>query len=198
MSSPIFTTHTSTTIKPRPDATIRIRYYPAQPGAQSDSNEYRSVQLLEFHPDWDNRAKFRSVAYIKPEPWMEHNAYTRLGEGYLDEPYVSVREFMIHEDDREELLEYCAEHVKHGSLIIHSCPLPFPIFAKRERVITVEYKQDGSDLTPSPGQIGTATENSSHGGMTTVTFNDPQYNKGHDGRIYPAISVPSIALRRAE
>ncbi|HEX3643711.1 MAG TPA: hypothetical protein VHV10_20670 [Ktedonobacteraceae bacterium] len=197
MRSTIFTTHTSTTIKPRPDATIRVRYYPAQPGAQIDNNEYRSVQLLEFHPDWDNRAKFRSVAYVKPEDWMEHSAYTRLGEGYLEQPYVSIREFMIHEDDRQELMKHSAEHAKHGAIIVHPCPLPFPLFAKKERVITVEYKRDEGDLTPPPGQLGTTTEKSSPGGMTTVAFDDPECNKGHDGRIYPAISIPSIALRTA-
>jgi hypothetical protein len=33
--------------------------------------------------------------------------------------------------------------------------------------------------------------------MTTVAFDDPECNKGHDGRIYSQISVPSIALRTA-
>src|SRR5215475_13670269 len=117
--STIFIKNTSTDVQPRKDATIRIRYYRS---TDTDApEEYQVVQLLEFHPDYDNRAKFRSIANVRPELWMTHPAYQRAGVGYLEpsEQYVPIREFMIHEDDRRELMDFCARFRDHGSLIIH-------------------------------------------------------------------------------
>ena len=130
--SKIFITNTSNNIQPRVDATIRIRYYKQATASSSadapEENDFREVRLLEFHPDNKTCFRCRSTAYVKPEVWMEHEAYQRAGEGYLKpaEQYVPIREFMILEEDREELLTYCAKSRDHGSLIIHPCPRPLP------------------------------------------------------------------------
>src|SRR5215470_4427936 len=129
--SNIFITNPSTDIQPRADATIRIRYYKQATASSSvdalEENDFREVQLLEFHPD--NKTCFRcsSTAYVRPEQWMTHEVYKRAGEGYLNpsEQYVPVREFMILEEDRQALLTYCAQYRDHGPLIIHPCPRPW-------------------------------------------------------------------------
>jgi hypothetical protein len=126
--SNIFITNTSTDLQPRMDATIRIRYYEQAmedpSGNVPKEDDFREVQLLEFHPDNDTCLKCRSTAYVRPERWMTHKVYKRAGEGYLksSEQYVPIREFMILEEDRQALLAYCAKHRDRGPLIIHPCP----------------------------------------------------------------------------
>lgn len=107
----------TTVTQPRKDAVIRVRYYNPVPGSPL-TDEYREVQLLEFHPDHDNRMKFRGIAYIKPEPWMEHSAYERW-QGKSQE-CVAVREFMVHEADRRELYSYSNRYLSGRAIIIHA------------------------------------------------------------------------------
>jgi hypothetical protein len=134
----IFITNTPTDVQPRADATIRIRYYKQVTACSSvdalEGNDFREVQLLEFHPDNDTCLGCRSMAYVRPERWMTHEAYKRAGEGYLksSEQYVPVREFMIFEEDRQALLTYCAMYLDYGPLIVHPCPHPFPVFVEGE------------------------------------------------------------------
>jgi hypothetical protein len=196
----IFITNTSTDVQPRADATIRIRYYKqVAAGSSADilkENDFREVQLLEFHPDNGTCLKCRSTAHVRPERWMTHEAYKRAGDGYLksSEQYVPVREFMILEEDRQALLAYCAKHLDHGSLIIHPCPRPFPTFLKGERVSVV-----GPDVWGKEDKIGalaTVAEDSSEGTLTQVTFDQQEYNKETDEQISSSIGMPSLSLRR--
>lgn len=163
------TTTTLTKVEPRLDATIRISYYAMPAGSNLHDREYRSVRLLEFHPDFDERAKFRSTAYVKPEAWMEHPAYERCGDGFLaeDQVYVSVREFMIHEEDRRELMSYCAKYLDHGTLLIYPCKRPFPIFHRGARVVVIQYKTEYDDTSRYAGQRGKIIS-SSRGGRSEV------------------------------
>jgi len=194
VSNTIFTTTTSATTKPRLDATICIEAFKP---ASVEKAGYLSVELLEFHPDFAPRLKFRGYAYVKAQPELlrpEHaHIYCICGESYLNEPYISISEVFIHETDLQEMMRYCRKQAQ--PIIIHPCSLPFPMFSRGQRVVTVEYKRKNRDLTPSPGQLGTVTENSSYAGKTSVRFDDLEWNKGQNGCVSPAISVPSLALR---
>ncbi len=194
--STIFTTQTNTTTRPRPDATIRVEIYKMPPGAgMNEPKQYRAARLLEFHPDHDNRLKFRGYALIEREEWVQHPAYEVQGAGFLEQPYVYVREFMIHEDDRRELIAYCDKFLSGNPLRIRPQPVPFPMFRKDTRVVVVEYK-DAYDDTTAAGQIGklaTVTEQSSPGGRTTIRFDDAALNRG-----FTAVGLPSIALREIQ
>lgn len=192
--STIFTQHPSTDMQPRENATIRIHCY-----RSTDSNapkEYQEVQLLEFHPDYDSRAKCRSIAHVRPELWMTHPAYQRMGVGYLEpsEQYVPIREWMIHEDDRRELMNFCARFRDHGPLIIHPCPRPYPMFSKGERVTVVGPDMWGKE--DKIGALGTVAKDSGSGG-TLVTFDTEEHNRGSDGQIHTALAMPSASLRLA-
>lgn len=125
--SNIFNTEVQTIMKPRHDATIRVVYWTMPPGTNTatEPKEYRHARLLEFHPDYDQRMKFRGFARIMLETWMAHPAYEHRGECTLpdgDVIYAEVREFMIHEQDRAELYRYCSTasqgHTQYAPLII--------------------------------------------------------------------------------
>ncbi len=200
--SHIFSSETKTTTRPRPDATIRIQYL--APDDTKWGGQWRTVQLLEFHPDFDTRMKFRSYAYTSiPDDLIQNGryhegVYTVMGLGYLEQPYLSVRETVIHEADLHELMEYCraenALHKRYSPIIIHPCPLPFPMFAKGDRVVCIT--TDAHMATEAHvGQVATVAEDSSAGNGTMVTFDTPELNKGTDGRIYPAIGFMSSSLR---
>lgn len=107
----------TTVTQPRSDATIRVRYYNLAPGP-SLTNEYREVQLLEFHPDHSARDRFRGEAYINPEPWMEHEAYEHKRGNNRE--YVVVREFMVHLMDANELYRYSNRYLRNAAIIIHA------------------------------------------------------------------------------
>jgi hypothetical protein len=199
--SHIFSTETKTTTRPRHDATIRIQYL--GPDDTRWGGQWRTVQLYEFHPDYDNRAKFRSYAYTSiPADTLQGGryhtgVYTIMGQGYLEHPYLSVRELSIHEADLRELMDYCRSQPHMASpLVIHPCPLPFPMFSKGDRVVVVG--KDSHDSEARRGQTGTITEDSSGGGMSSVHFENDEYNRGTDGRQYPSIGMPSINLRKLE
>jgi hypothetical protein len=71
------------------------------------------------------------------------------------------------------------------------------MFAKGERVVCIT--TDKHTATEAHvGHYATASKESSAGGMTMVTFDDPELNKGSDGRIYPAIGFNSSSLRKLE
>lgn len=102
---------------PRENATIRVRYFDPLPGSPL-TDKYREVQLLEFHPDHDNRMKFRGIAYIKSEDWMKHEAYERYHGQHQE--CVAIREFMVHEADRRELYSYSNRYLQGRAIIIHA------------------------------------------------------------------------------
>ncbi len=202
--SRIFSTETKTTTRPRHDATIRIQFL--GPDDTSWHGEWRTVQLYEFHPDFDTRLKFRSYAYTSiPDDVVQGGRYHTgvyhvMGQGYLEYPYLNVRETVIHEEDLRELMDYCRKetdlHKRYFPIIIHPQPLPFPMFGKGDRVTVIG--KDSHDSEDRIGQTGTVTEDSSPGGMSSVHFDNDEYNRGTDGRIYKSIGMPSISLRKLE
>ncbi len=199
--STIFSTETKTTIRPRPDATIRIQYL--GPDDTKWHGEWRTVQLYEFHPDYDTCAKFRSYAYTSiPADLIQNGRYHTgvyriMGQGYLEQPYLSIRELSIREADLRELMDYCRRQPHPAApLVIHPCPLPFPMLTKGDRVVVVGKDSSGSE--GRLGQTGTIAEDSSPGGMSRVHFDHDEYNRGTDGRIYKAIGMPSISLRKLQ
>jgi len=199
--STIFSTETKRTMRPRPDATIRIQYL--APDDTKWGGQWRTVQLYEFHPDYDRRSKFRSYAFTSiPADLIQGGryhtgVYSIMGLGYLEKPYLSIRELSIHEADLRELMDYCRSQPHPASpIVIHPCPLPFPMFAKGTRVIVIGKDTHGDE--GRLGQAGTIAEDSSPGGMSSVTFDTDEYNRGTDGRIYKAIGMPSSSLRKLE
>jgi hypothetical protein len=199
--SHIFSTETKTTTRPRHDATIRVQFL--SPNDTKWGGQWRTVELYEFHPDYDNRAKFRSYAYtsipadVVQQGRYHTGVYTMMGQGYLEKPYLSVRELSIHEADLRELMDYCRRQPHLAApLVIHPCPLPFPMFAKGDHVTVIG--KDSHDSEARMAQTGTITEDSSGGGMSSVHFDSEEFNKGTDGRIYPSIGMPSISLRKLE
>lgn len=165
------------------------------------------MQLYEFHPDFDSRGKFRSYAYTSiPSDLIQEGryhtgVYSVMGLGYLEKPYLSVRETVIHEADLRELMEYCRTetnlHKRYTPIVIHPCPLPFPVFAKGDRVVCIK-TDDHMATDARVGHVATVAEDSSAGGGTMITFDTPELNKGTDGRIYPAIGFVSSSLRKLE
>jgi hypothetical protein len=199
--SHIFNTETKTTTRPRHDATIRVKLY--RPGGTQETGQYIDAELLEFHPDYDTRLKFRSYALVRPRPELtrpEHaHIYRMCGEGYLEQPYISINEVFIHMNDLVEMMDYCRKQPHPAApLVIHPCPLPFPMFAKGDRVVCIKAEGDGLASEAHIGQTATVAEDSSAGNGTMVTFDLPELNKGHDGRIYPAIGFMSSNLRKLE
>jgi hypothetical protein len=198
--STIFTTTTRTETRPRADATIRIQYF--GPDDTRWSGAWRTVQLYEFHPDY-SLAKFRSYARTSiPADILvggryHTGVYHIAGQGDLEHPYLEVREHFIHEADLRELMDYCRSRPHMAEpIVIHPCPLPFPMFAKGDRVVVVGPDTHGDERRR--GQTGTIVEESSGGGMSTVHFDDDEYNRGTDGRIYQSIGMPSVSLRKLE
>ncbi len=196
--STIFTTETQIIVaRPRADATIRVEELVRVEGQtsplRSDKKTWRSVQLLEFHPDFDYRYKFRGFAYIAPQPDLW---YPLCGVGFLEKPYMEVNEVFIHEDDRREMMEYCrtetASHKQYTPLVIWPCPLPFPMFEVDDRVVVVKTDEEygGQKML---GALATVTEASSMGNMTTVRFDMEELNRG-----FKAVSFISANLRKVE
>jgi hypothetical protein len=201
IASLIFSTETKTTTRPRHDATVRIQYF--GPDDTKWGGQWRTVQLFEFHPDYDNRSKFRSYAYTSiPDDIIQNGryhtgVYSIRGQGYLEKPYLDIRELSIHEADLRELMDYCrAQPHPAMPIVIHPCPLPFPMFAEGDRVTVIGKDTHGDE--GHIGQTGTIAKESSGGGMSMVRFDNDEYNRGTDGRIYKAIGMPSISLRKLE
>ncbi len=198
--SNIFTTETVT--RPRQGATIRIdayepeRWQASQESGQKFEPTYVTAELLEYHMDRDPRMKARGFAYVRPNEALTRpnvgGVFGIQGEGWLERPYAYVREFIIHPDDLAEMNRWCRQH--DSDLIIEKQPRPFPMYPKGTRVTVLEYKTERYD-TVAAGQAGqlATVEESSDGGMTTVTFDDSALNQG-----YKSIGVVSIALREAK
>lgn len=191
--SKLFTIDINGKMTPRIDALIRIRDYHSE-----DTNAYRDAVLWEFHPDYDYRAKFRGQAYLQPEEWMVHDAYARRGVGWLkpEEVYVAVREFMVHEQDRQEIYRWCGQN-HHKPLIIHPCPDPLPHFKRKERVRVVSvtdarFKEFYADPNSLIGELATCIEDSGGGGRTWIRFDRDALNRGGE-----YVSVNSEDLRHA-
>lgn len=193
--STIFTTET----RPKPGATIRIeadepeRFQAEGAGFQPN---YVTAELLEYHPDQDDRIKARGFAYVRVNEALARpdvgGVFVVQGAGYLAKPYAYVREFIIHPDDLQEMNRWCYQHA--CALVIEKQPRPFPMYPKGTRVTVLAYKTERQD-TVADGQAGqlATVEESSEGGMTQVVFDDPALNRG-----YKSIGVVSIALREME
>ena len=159
--STIFRAETKTTILPRHDAPIRIQYF--GPDDTRWDGTWCVAQLLEFHPDWDVRMNFRSYAYTSiPADLVQCGRYhtgvsTLMGQGYLEHPYLSVRELSLHEADLRELLDYCrAQPHPAAPLSIHPCPLPFPLWSRGDRITVIG--KDSHEGTERIGQRATIAE----------------------------------------
>jgi len=165
---------------PQKIATIRVKAF--QPGGTEDAG-YLSVELLEFHPDFEERAKFRGHALVRPREEFrrpEHAPIYRMcGDGYLEQPYISINEVFIHDADLAEMMRWCrrelARRKQYTPLIIHPQPLPFPLFERGTRVRVLPYKDRDCDTVADKqaGQLATTAEKSSLGAMTQVTFDAP-------------------------
>lgn len=183
--STIFTNVITTQVASKP--TIRI-HLPNQTGVPYEEWKYQSVPLLEYHPDYDTRMKFRGYAHIPYDASLV-GYYDLQGLGYLDKPYLYVREFNIHRDDVRELMTYCTKVLKGGPLIVEACPLPFPMFQAGQRVQLMKEDERCNDV----GALGTCIEDSSMGAMTAVHFDIEALNKG-----YKSMGMHSLNLRLYE
>lgn len=183
--------------RPRPDAEICIRDYNI--ALARNCQAYRPAKLLEFHPNHHPREKLRGYAFVAYDAsWMSRgDVYPIQGKGFLEKPYIYVREFLIHRQDREALTEYCQRVLRGGSLILHSCPVPFPMFKRADRVVVIPYRdavhdmeRSGATRTNMIGQIGTVVGDSSPKGLTPVAFDDRACMRG-----FKYLWFLSIALR---
>ncbi len=207
-TSTIFTTLNGE-VRPRQDATIRVRFSEFDISQSSDhvrhyrdTGEYIIAELLEFHPSIDPTGFGRACAFIKPEPELLRPElapiYQLRGAGFLEEPYLAVHESHIHKDDFQELMHWCRLNNlgSRDALIIHPCPMPWPMFKKGDRVVVVDHVHRGEqDLI---GQTGTLFQDSLRIGRSRVDFDDPESLERIDGSIYPYYEVPSISLRKLE
>lgn len=199
-TSTIFATTITTTTKttPKPDAKIRVELFKA---GSVEKVGYIKVDLLEFHPDFDNRLKCRSYAYVRPRPELlrsEHaHIYEKRGEGYLEEPYISINEVFIHPADRKEMMQWClhqiADNKGYTPLIVHPQPLPFPMFNKGDRVVCIKKDERNGKVYGVPGSVAVCVEKSSIGGMTKIRYDDAQLNMG-----FEELGVISDCLRKVE
>lgn len=187
-------------LEPREDATIQVAFHDPALSSESGIRAYRPARLLEYHPDFSSR-KFRGHAFLEQEEWMEcQEGYAVQGKGYLDKPYIFVREIVIHSRDRAELLAFCQRHLGGRPLAIHPQPCPFPMFHKGDRVIVVAYKDAIHDMASSGpdkinmiGMTGTIAADSSATGQSCVIFDDKECMRG-----FQSMGLPSIALREVQ
>jgi hypothetical protein len=207
-NSTIFTMHNGE-VRPRQNATIRVWLYQLDINRSTDMTKYYlntnqsiSVELLEFHPYFDPTGFGRACAFVKPQPALLRpelaRKYQQRGVGFLEEPYIAVHERVIHEDDFQELMDWC--HINHlglrDALVIHPCPIPWPMFKKGDRVVVVDHVLRGEqDLI---GQTGALFEDSQLKGKSSIVFDDPKYHQGIDGHTYPYYVVASISLCKLE
>lgn len=126
MSSTIFERNQTGVIVPRQDAQVRIslgekeqwRTYGRRRQMIGKEKVYELCDLLEFHPDWDDRLKFRGRVVVRPtEKLLER--YAGKPEIAYDEEWMEFREFDLHEEDRENLYIHCARKLDSGALILH-------------------------------------------------------------------------------
>jgi hypothetical protein len=190
---------------PVANPTIRVRVLPPPDFRRNLRDDempegtWRHVKLYEYHPDLEgHRMKFRGRAYVEPQlDLLKDGNYRMMGVGFLEEPYMEVRETAIHNADRNALTRWCQFYNNHASLVMRECPLPFPMFTAGARVV-VTLLQEGS-LCSNPaiiGQPATVTEDSSGGDMTSICFDDQSLNRGTDGKtLFKSVGVPSICLR---
>ncbi len=79
---------------------------------------YELCDLLEFHPDWDYRLKFRGRVVVRPTEKLLERYAGKPGIAY-DEEWMEFREFDLHEEDRENLYIHCTRKLDGGALILH-------------------------------------------------------------------------------
>jgi hypothetical protein len=186
VNNKIFTTTTRLDINP--DATIQVQKLTGHFVEPLD-REYIDVPLLEYHPDYDNRMKFRGHAYV---PYREDlTGYPVLGQGYLDEPYIEINEVFIYEQDVKSMNQYCRQHLQYGPIILKKCPLPFPIFNPGDRVHVVQEDTRNDHTYATVGETGICVKGSSEGGMTAVRWDKEELNMG-----FESLGVRSICLRK--
>ena len=115
--------------------------------------------------------KFRGYALVRPRDELrrpEHaHIYALCGQGFLAEPYMHINELFLHEGDMREIMEWSRQH-GYAPLIIHRCPLPFPVFQEGTQVVVVEDSKNNGRFA---GRTGVITS-SSVGGQSGVKFND--------------------------
>jgi len=127
MSSTIFERNHAGVIVPRQDARIRIslgekeiwRTYGRRRQRIGTEQVYELCDLLEFWPDYDYRMKFRGYVVVRPTPKLMEKYAGKPGIAY-DEEWMELREFYLHEEDRENLYIHCSRKLDGGPLILHT------------------------------------------------------------------------------
>ncbi|HVB61247.1 MAG TPA: hypothetical protein VNE61_08665 [Ktedonobacteraceae bacterium] len=190
-------------IEPREGATIRLRIKQPKDWRVADrdlpASFFRHVSLYEFHPDYDERLKFRGFAYVPPQRDLLGNGnFTMCGEGFLEEPYMRVRETACHEDDVRAITHWCTYANDSRPLLLRVCPTPFPMFKKHQRVRVVSVNNPDlatsyADPTALLGATAICTSASSPGAMTSIRFDNAAFNCG-----FREVGFWSLDLREEE
>ena len=126
MSSTIFERNQEGKIVPRQDAQVRIflgekeqwRTYGRRRQRIGTEQVYELCDLLEFHPDYDTRMKFRGTVLVRPTPKLLDTYAGKPGVAY-DEDWMELREFLLHSEDRENLYIHSARKLDGGAIILH-------------------------------------------------------------------------------
>jgi hypothetical protein len=125
MTSTIFERNQAGAIVPRKVPRVRIylgekeiwRTYGRSRQMIGKEPIYELCDLLEFHPDWDYRLKFRGRVLVRPTPKLMD---TYAGKPWIayDETWMELRETELHPEDRENLYIHCARKLDGHALII--------------------------------------------------------------------------------
>jgi len=126
MTHAIFERRPDGTIVPRPNAQVRIflkekaiwRTVRRRKQCIGREPVYEHCLLLEFHPDWDYRLKFRGSVFVRPTKKILEQYAGKPGIAY-DEEWIELRETYLHPEDRENLYIHCARKLNGGPLILH-------------------------------------------------------------------------------
>ena len=126
MSSTIFERNQNGVIVPKKNASVRIflgekeqwRTYGRRRQRIGTEQVYELCDLLEFHPDYDYRMKFRGLVLVRPTQKLMEQFAGKPGIAY-DEEWMELREFFLHSEDRENLYIHCSRKLDGGPLIIH-------------------------------------------------------------------------------
>ena len=126
MSSTIFERNAAGAIVPKQNASVRIflgekeiwRTYGRRRQKIGTEQVYELCDLLEFHPDYDYRMKFRGSVLVRPTPKLMETYAGRPSIAY-DEDWMELREFFLHSEDRENLYIHCSRKLDGGALILH-------------------------------------------------------------------------------
>ncbi len=126
MPSTIFERNQTGVIVPRQDAHVRIflgkkpiwTTYGRRKQRIGEQDVYELCPLLEFWPDYDPRMKMRGRVLVRPTKKLMEKYAGNPSIPY-DENWMELREFMLHEEDRQNLYIHCARKLDGGALIIH-------------------------------------------------------------------------------